>query len=84
MNGLIAMVTDQPAWRVSFGDGVADSDEACVAFTQADGEIQVYRITPKRRDVDERWAERIARDAASAISAAGRIGTARTVAAGSA
>ncbi|WP_293858140.1 hypothetical protein [uncultured Alsobacter sp.] len=78
------MVTDQPAWRVSFGDGVADSDEACVAFTQADGQVQVYRITPKRRDVDERWAERIARDAASAISAAWRIGSARPAVAGNA
>ena len=68
------MVTDQPAWRVSFGDGLADSEEASVAFTHADGRVRVYRIMPKRRDVDERWAERIAADAASAIASAWRIG----------
>ena len=74
MDGLFAMVTDQPAWRVSFGDGLADSDEASVAFTHAEGRVRVYRITPKRSDVDERWAKRIAEDAASAIASAWRIG----------
>lgn len=68
------MVTNQPAWRVSFGDGQADSDEASVAFTHAEGRVRVYRIVPKRHDVDERWAERIAADAASAIASAWRIG----------
>jgi hypothetical protein len=63
------------AWHVSFGDGVADSDEASVAFTHDEGQVRVYRIVPKRGDVDERWAERIADDAAAAIASAWRVGT---------